>query len=85
MSIAFGGGGEAGGPALAGSIGGLIARIDLVFQCFLFVFFKVDESLNSEDVDFNWDEYLEETGSTAAPHTSFKHVCILLRASSPHY
>lgn len=23
---------------------------------------------------FNWGEYLEETGASAAPHTSFKHV-----------
>lgn len=28
-----------------------------------------------EDADFNWDEFLEETGASAAPHTSFKHVC----------
>jgi len=27
-----------------------------------------------EEVDFNWEEYLEETGATAAPHTSFRHV-----------
>ncbi|XP_061494274.1 scm-like with four MBT domains protein 2 isoform X2 [Rhineura floridana] len=40
-----------------------------------------DESSNSEDVDFNWDEYLEETGSTAAPHTSFKHVEVSLQSS----
>ncbi|KAJ6666240.1 hypothetical protein lerEdw1_000512 [Lerista edwardsae] len=44
-------------------------------------FDSVDESLNSEDVDFNWDEYLEETGTTAAPHTSFKHVEISLQSS----
>ncbi|KAM4651078.1 scm-like with four MBT domains protein 1 [Discoglossus pictus] len=27
-----------------------------------------------EDAEFNWEEYLEETGSTAAPHGFFKHV-----------
>ncbi|RXM92659.1 Scm-like with four MBT domains protein 1 [Acipenser ruthenus] len=39
-----------------------------------------------EDSEFNWDEYLEETGTTAAPHSSFKHVLLLQRSpvqSSP--
>uniref|UniRef100_A0A8D2L0N9 Scm like with four mbt domains 2 n=1 Tax=Varanus komodoensis TaxID=61221 RepID=A0A8D2L0N9_VARKO len=36
---------------------------------------------HSEDVDFNWDEYLEESGSSAAPHTSFKHVETSLQSS----
>ncbi|XP_019402974.1 PREDICTED: scm-like with four MBT domains protein 1 isoform X4 [Crocodylus porosus] len=27
-----------------------------------------------EEAEFSWDEYLEETGATAAPHGSFKHV-----------
>ncbi|KAJ7329278.1 hypothetical protein JRQ81_015452, partial [Phrynocephalus forsythii] len=35
--------------------------------------FDSDETSHSEDVDFNWDEYLEESGSSAAPHTAFKH------------
>ncbi|XP_066524451.1 scm-like with four MBT domains protein 2 isoform X2 [Hoplias malabaricus] len=30
---------------------------------------------------FNWDEYLEESGATAAPHTSFKHVELSLQSS----
>ncbi|RXN00231.1 Scm-like with four MBT domains protein 2 [Acipenser ruthenus] len=34
-----------------------------------------------EDIDFNWDEYLEETSGSAAPHTSFKHVEISLQSS----
>ncbi|XP_041110662.1 scm-like with four MBT domains protein 2 isoform X2 [Polyodon spathula] len=34
-----------------------------------------------EDIDFNWDEYLEETSASAAPHTSFKHVEISLQSS----
>uniref|UniRef100_A0A4W4G7N3 SAM domain-containing protein n=1 Tax=Electrophorus electricus TaxID=8005 RepID=A0A4W4G7N3_ELEEL len=34
-----------------------------------------------EAVDFNWEEYLEETGATAAPHTSFKHVELSLQSS----
>lgn len=33
------------------------------------------------EVDFNWDEYLEELGATAAPHTSFKHVELSLQSS----
>ncbi|XP_060101957.1 scm-like with four MBT domains protein 2 [Heteronotia binoei] len=40
-----------------------------------------DASSNSEDLDFNWDEYLEESGATAAPHTSFKHVETSLQSS----
>ncbi|XP_062339049.1 scm-like with four MBT domains protein 2 isoform X1 [Osmerus eperlanus] len=34
-----------------------------------------------EEGDFNWEEYLEETGATAAPHTSFRHVEISLQSS----
>ncbi|TSK13143.1 Scm-like with four MBT domains protein 2 [Bagarius yarrelli] len=34
-----------------------------------------------EELDFNWDEYLEETGATAAAHTSFKHVELSLQSS----
>ncbi|XP_016325970.1 scm-like with four MBT domains protein 2 isoform X1 [Sinocyclocheilus anshuiensis] len=34
-----------------------------------------------EEVDFNWEEYLEETGATAAPHTSFRHVELSLQSS----
>lgn len=26
------------------------------------------------ELEFNWDEYLEDLGAAAAPHTSFKHV-----------
>ncbi|XP_051977139.1 scm-like with four MBT domains protein 2 isoform X1 [Xyrauchen texanus] len=34
-----------------------------------------------EEMDFNWEEYLEETGATAAPHTSFRHVELSLQSS----
>ncbi|XP_061108826.1 scm-like with four MBT domains protein 2 isoform X2 [Conger conger] len=34
-----------------------------------------------EEVEFNWEEYLEEMGASAAPHTSFKHVEISLQSS----
>uniref|UniRef100_A0A4X2KUY4 Scm like with four mbt domains 2 n=1 Tax=Vombatus ursinus TaxID=29139 RepID=A0A4X2KUY4_VOMUR len=40
-----------------------------------------DEGSSMEDPDFNWGEYLEETGAVAAPHTSFKHVEISLQSS----
>lgn len=37
------------------------------------------ETVNDEDsVEFTWDEYLEITGTTAAPTHSFKHVSPLV-------
>lgn len=33
-----------------------------------------DAGSSTEEMEFNWDEYLEDTGATAAPHGSFKHV-----------
>nr|XP_032822573.1 scm-like with four MBT domains protein 1 [Petromyzon marinus] len=33
-----------------------------------------DEVCSAEEVEFNWDEYLEECGATPVPHTAFKHV-----------
>ncbi|NXN91578.1 SMBT1 protein, partial [Rhinopomastus cyanomelas] len=33
-----------------------------------------DAGSSLEEMEFNWDEYLEDTGATAAPHGSFKHV-----------
>ncbi|XP_043354947.1 scm-like with four MBT domains protein 2 isoform X4 [Dermochelys coriacea] len=43
--------------------------------------FDSDEGSSIEETDFNWDEYLEETGASAAPHTSFRHVEISLQSS----
>ncbi|NXU24550.1 SMBT2 protein, partial [Thalassarche chlororhynchos] len=43
--------------------------------------FDSDEGSSIEDADFNWDEFLEETGASAAPHTSFKHVRAFLQSS----
>ncbi|MFT7798259.1 scm-like with four MBT domains protein 2 isoform X2 [Arapaima gigas] len=40
-----------------------------------------DGDFIEDDVDFNWEEYLEENGAMAAPHTSFKHVEISLQSS----
>ncbi|KAM9655200.1 scm-like with four MBT domains protein 1 isoform 2-T4 [Morphnus guianensis] len=36
--------------------------------------YDADAGSSVEEVEFNWDEYLEDTGATAAPHGSFKHV-----------
>ncbi|XP_066452382.1 scm-like with four MBT domains protein 1 isoform X2 [Eleutherodactylus coqui] len=33
-----------------------------------------DADSTFEEAEFNWEEYLEETGSTTAPHSFFKHV-----------
>ncbi|XP_063282560.1 scm-like with four MBT domains protein 1 [Pelobates fuscus] len=35
---------------------------------------NADADSSLEEVEFNWEEYLEETGSIAAPHSFFKHV-----------
>lgn len=32
------------------------------------------DGATEEEAEFNWEEYLEETGGEAAPHTAFKHV-----------
>ncbi|XP_078409097.1 scm-like with four MBT domains protein 2 [Cetorhinus maximus] len=40
-----------------------------------------DVGSGGEDIDFNWDDYLEETGASPAPHNSFKHVEISLQSS----
>lgn len=39
------------------------------------MFVCVPDGDSAQDVpDFNWDDYLEETGAVAVPHHSFKHV-----------
>ncbi|KAG8138465.1 hypothetical protein E2320_004360 [Naja naja] len=43
-----------------------------------------DESTNPEEAGFNWDEYLEETESTAAPHSLFKHPGMKLEVANKH-
>uniref|UniRef100_H2MQY3 Scm like with four mbt domains 2 n=1 Tax=Oryzias latipes TaxID=8090 RepID=H2MQY3_ORYLA len=35
----------------------------------------------TDEAEFNWEEYLEETGAEAAPHTTFRHVEISLQSS----
>lgn len=32
------------------------------------------DGATDEEVEFNWEEHLEETGGEAVPHTAFKHV-----------
>lgn len=34
-------------------------------------------------VDFNWDDYLEDTGSLSVPHHAFKHVSFLFQSHHP--
>ncbi|XP_010166879.1 scm-like with four MBT domains protein 1 [Antrostomus carolinensis] len=36
--------------------------------------YDADAGSSVEEMEFSWDEYLEDTGATAAPHGSFKHV-----------
>lgn len=41
----------------------------------VFVLFLIpDAGSGVEEVELNWEDYLEETGSTAVPYGSFKHV-----------
>lgn len=35
---------------------------------------RPDADSMDEEAEFNWEEYMEETGANAAPHTTFKHV-----------
>ncbi|KAK2507901.1 hypothetical protein MC885_000441 [Smutsia gigantea] len=39
------------------------------------------EGSSLEEIGFNWGEYLEETGASAAPHASFKHVEISIQSN----
>ncbi|KAM9845693.1 scm-like with four MBT domains protein 2 isoform 2-T3 [Aulostomus maculatus] len=40
-----------------------------------------DADSMEEEAEFNWGEYMEETGAKAAPHTTFRHVEISLQSS----
>lgn len=42
---------------------------------------SAEEGSSLEESGFNWGEYLEETGASAAPHTSFKHVEISIQSN----
>ncbi|KAM7378498.1 hypothetical protein PAMA_013416 [Pampus argenteus] len=42
---------------------------------------EVNTDSMEDEAEFNWEEYMEETGANAAPHTTFKHVEISLQSS----
>ncbi|KAF7645485.1 hypothetical protein LDENG_00203640, partial [Lucifuga dentata] len=42
---------------------------------------EVNTDSMKEEAEFNWEEYMEDTGANAAPHTTFKHVEISLQSS----
>ncbi|XP_075967437.1 scm-like with four MBT domains protein 2 isoform X1 [Anarhichas minor] len=42
---------------------------------------NTDSMKEEEEAEFNWEEYMEETGANAVPHTTFKHVEISLQSS----
>ncbi|XP_068162761.1 scm-like with four MBT domains protein 2 isoform X2 [Antennarius striatus] len=42
---------------------------------------NTDADSMGEEAEFNWEEYMEETGAGAAPHTTFRHVEISLQSS----
>nr|XP_044990841.1 scm-like with four MBT domains protein 2 isoform X8 [Jaculus jaculus] len=44
-------------------------------------FDSAEEGSSLEEMDFNWGEYLEETGARAAPHASFRHVEISIQSN----
>ncbi|TNN57283.1 Scm-like with four MBT domains protein 2 [Liparis tanakae] len=33
-----------------------------------------EEAQEAQEAEFSWEEFLEETRASAAPHTTFKHV-----------
>lgn len=56
----------------------------MFFFCLFGFCLSIEEGSSLEEIGFNWGEYLEETGASAAPHTSFKHVRILPSLSGLH-
>lgn len=43
----------------------------------------VSDGDSAQDVsDFNWDDYLEETGALSVPHHAFKHVGSLFQVTT---
>ncbi|XP_072309845.1 scm-like with four MBT domains protein 2 isoform X2 [Eucyclogobius newberryi] len=42
---------------------------------------NTDADSMEEESEFNWEEFIEEKGGSAAPHTNFKHVEISLQSS----
>lgn len=55
----------------------VVGKIQYIFciQCINVCDVLLDSiSVDSEDADFVWDDYLQETGASAVPPTAFKHV-----------
>lgn len=48
-------------------------RDDLVYTVMIDVT-TLDADLLEEEAEFNWEEYMEETGAAVVPHTAFRHV-----------
>lgn len=42
---------------------------------------NTDADSMEDEAEFNWEEYIEEKGGSAAPHSNFKHVEISLQSS----
>lgn len=51
-----------------------------LFLTFLLCFVSTEEGSGLEENGFSWGDYLEETGTRAAPHSFFRHVCSALHA-----
>lgn len=50
-------------------------RAEWTLQCLSYWSFNVSDADSGQDVsEFNWDDYLEETGALSVPHHAFKHV-----------
>lgn len=51
----------------------LFIRDDLVYTVMIDVA-TLHADFLEEEVEFNWEEYMEETGAAVVPHTAFRHV-----------
>ncbi len=52
-----------------------VERAEWTLQCLNYWLFNVSDADSGQDVsEFNWDDYLEETGALSVPHHAFKHV-----------
>lgn len=50
-------------------------RAEQTLQRMSYWSFNVSDADSGRDVsEFNWDDYLEETGALSVPHHAFKHV-----------
>lgn len=56
--------------------------VHLFFICFV-LSLTPDAGPGGEEVELSWEDYLEETGSTAVPYGSFKHVSSVASLFTP--